>query len=68
MDNNTSIIEFLSQEQFQQKAEAMVVGMKLESKQLNRPVYFSDGQFCYEQWPDGRKYVLLTDAVTVTNQ
>ncbi len=68
MNSNVSVIEFLTEQQYQQKAEAMMEAIKSESIELNRPVYFSDGQFCYEQWPDGRKYVLLTDDVTVSHQ
>ena len=63
-----SIVEFLTQEQYDQKAKAMIESIKNEARDLNRPVYFGDEQFCYEQWPDGRKYVLLTTDITVLHQ
>ena len=56
-----SVIDFLSQEEFEQRAEQMIEGIKAEAKALNRPVYFGDGKSFYEQWPNGKKYVLVTD-------
>ena len=66
MDTKPSFIEFLTEVEYQEKAQAMINNIAAEASALNRPIYFGDGKFCYEQWANGKKYVLLTDDVTVS--
>ena len=68
METELSIIDFLNTDEFRQRAEKMIEGIEVEAKELNRPVYFGDGKFCYEQWPNGRKYVLITDKVAIIQE
>ena len=68
METESSIIDFLSTNEFRKRAEKMIEGIEVEAKGLNRPVYFGDGKFCYEQWPNGRKYVLITDKVAIIQE
>jgi hypothetical protein len=68
MNEEKSIIDFLTADEFQQCADEMIEGVKSEAEQINRPVYFGDGTFCYEQWPNGKKYVLMTDKISVVRQ
>ena len=68
MKKETSFIEFLSKEEYEQKGQKMIENIKEEAKELNRPIYFGDGEFCYEQWSNDKKYVLLTDNITVSHQ
>lgn len=68
MEKEKSFIEFLSKDEYEQKAQKMIEEIQNEAKELNRPVYFGDGEFCYEQWSNDKKYVLLTKNVTVTLQ
>ena len=68
MKKETSFIEFLSKDEYEQKGQKMIENIKEEAKELNRPLYFGDGEFCYEQWSNDKKYVLLTDNITVSHQ
>jgi hypothetical protein len=67
MEKEKSFIEFLSKDEYEQKAQKMIDDIQKEAKELNRPIYFGDGEFCYEQWSNGKKYVLLTDNITVSH-
>ena len=66
MESQPSFIEFLSQEEYREKAQSMIDNIAEEASVLNRPIYYGDGKFCYEQWSNGKKYVLLTDNVNVS--
>lgn len=68
MEKEKSFIEFLSKAEYDQMAQKMIENIQKEAKELNRPIYFGDGEFCYEQWSNDKKYVLLTDNVTISHQ
>ena len=48
MEKEKSFIEFLSKDEYEQKAQKMIEEIQKEAKELNRPVYFGDGKLCYE--------------------
>ena len=68
MEQKQSVIEFLTEDEFELRSKTMINGIREEAKRLNRPIYYGENGNCIEEWSDGRKYLLIKEETNIISK